>query len=216
MSEHLHSEEPTPLPAELPAKANGLSAIPLILMSGGWLGPVLMFWMYVWGLRRPHAYPAGDLAPPALAFVLVLTACFALAWVPRAYYRIATFERSGRIYELLGIKLFRKIVPDGDLANRWRRRSEPAQKMIHHRAHAAAFVQRTEQSEKGHLVLLALGLYSAAHAAAIGWWGWTIFISVGNVLVNLYPIMLQRYTRSRITRLLARERGAARATRTVV
>ncbi len=193
-------------PAELPTKADGMSAIPLVLMSGGWLGPVFMFWMYAWGPLRPFAYPAGDFAPPVLVFVLALAICFGLAWVPAAYYRIAAFERSGRIYELLGIRLFRKIVPDGDLANRWRRRTEPAQKMIHHRAHAAAFVQRTEQSEKGHLVLLALGLYSAAHAAAIGWWGWATFISVGNLLVNLYPIMLQRYTRGRITRMFRRER----------
>jgi hypothetical protein len=63
-------------------------------------------------------------------------------------------------------------------------------------------VVRTEQSERGHLVLLALGLVSAAYAWHVGWHGWAVYLSVGNVLVNVYPILLQRYTRGRLRAVL--------------
>jgi hypothetical protein len=41
-----------------------------------------------------------------------------------------------------------------------------------------------------------------------------MYLSVGNVLVNVYPILLQRYTRSRLREILPRGRstpGAAAA-----
>jgi hypothetical protein len=38
----------------------------------------------------------------------------------------------------------------------------------------------------------------------IGWHGWACYLSVGNVLVNLYPILLQRYTRGRLQAALRR------------
>jgi hypothetical protein len=47
------------------------------------------------------------------------------------------------------------------------------------------------------VVLLALGIVSAVFAWNLGWHGWAAYLSLGNVVVNLYPILLQRYTRSR-------------------
>lgn len=173
-------------------------------MAGGWLGPLLMFWLYLWGPLRPYAYPDGELLPGAW-FVVVVAACVALWWVlPRAYFEVRAFERSGRIYRVLGVLLFRRFAPDGDLANKWERRANPHFRVIHGRRSAIAFVRRTEQSERGHLVLLALGLVSAAYAWRIGWSGWATYLTVGNVLVNVYPILLQRYTRGRIDRLRRR------------
>jgi hypothetical protein len=53
-------------------------------------------------------------------------------------------------------------------------------------------------SEKSHLVLLLMGILSAVFALQIGWRGWAVYLGTGNVLVNLYPVLLQRYTRSRL------------------
>ena len=64
-------------------------------------------------------------------------------------------------------------------------------------------MRRTVLSEKGHLVMLALGSVSAVFAWRIGWTGWAIYLGIGNVLVNLYPVLLQRYTRARILRIVA-------------
>jgi hypothetical protein len=183
---------------------HGLNIIPFGIMAGGWLGPLLMFWLYVWGPLRPFHYPNGDLLPPA-PFVFVIIACFSLWWLlPRAYFRVQGFEQTGRCYELLGVVLFRWFAPDGDFANRWERRKNPDFRVIRGRRSAADFIVRTEQSERGHLVLLALGIASAAWASCIGWHGWAVYLSVGNFVVNVYPILLQRYTRSRLYAVLNR------------
>ena len=178
-------------------------------MAGGWLGPLLMFWLYVWGPLRPFAYPTGDLLPPPV-FALVIAGCVALWWLPRDYFRVYGFERSGRLYETLGVRAFRRFVPDGDLANRWSRRRDPSHRMIRNRRSAALFVRRTEQSERGHVVLLALGIVSAVFALALGWRGWALYLSAGNLVVNVYPILLQRYTRTRLIALLARRASRIR------
>lgn len=109
-------------------------------------------------------------------------------------------EESGRLYEALGIRYFRFVAPDGDLANRWQRRRDPAHRIIRNRHVAEDFEFRTRLSEKGHLVLLAMGVASAGFALHIGWFGWAVYLGVGNVVVNLYPVLLQRYTRSRLYR----------------
>lgn len=188
---------------------SGLNIIPFALMAGGWLSPLLMFWLYVWGPMRPFTYPSGDLMPEAW-FVVVIAACVALWWLlPRTYFRVHQFERTGQMYKALGVLLFRRFVPDGDLANRWERRSNPVHRLIRGRRSAANFIVRTEQSERGHMVLLALGVVSAVYAWTLGWSGWAVYLSVGNVVVNVYPILLQRYTRSRLYRVLQLNRNSA-------
>ena len=190
--------------AELPDSTGGLNIIPFAVMAGGWLGPLLMFWLYVWGPLRPFDYPDGDVAPTAIAFATGLLVSILPWWLPASWYRIRAFERSGRLYEALGVRRFRAFVPDGDLANRWRRRREPRFRVVGNRRAAKLFVRRTELSERGHLVWLAAGVLSAAFAWSIGWRGWAVYLSAGNVLVNVYPILLQRYTRARLVRAFGR------------
>lgn len=179
----------------------GVNVIPFAVMAGGWLGPLLMFWLYVWGPLRPFDYPRGPLMPSAVVFLAVLAACVLPWWLPRSYYRVHRFEQSGRFYEALGVRLFRALVPDGDLANWWRRRARPAFRVTANRTAARSFVARTELSEKSHFVLLLAGASSSAHAWRIGWQGWALYLAAGNVLVNVYPILLQRYTRTRLQRV---------------
>lgn len=181
---------------------HGLNIVPFASMAGGWLGPLLMFWMYVWGPLRPFYYPPDRLLPSPW-FALLILACIALWWtLPKTYFDVRPFERSGRVYEFLGVLLFRKFAPNGDLANRWERRKDPDFRVIRDRRSATDFLLRTEQSERGHLVLLFLGIISAAWAWTIGWTGWAVYLSIGNVVVNIYPILLQRYTRSRLQKIL--------------
>lgn len=179
-------------------------------MSGAWLGPLLMFWLYVWGPLRPYHYPIGDVAPHPLVFLAGLGIAVAAGWLPDAYFRIRRFERSGKFYEALGVRWFRYLVPDGDLANRWRRRTRPSFAIVTNRSLARAFVARTRLSEKSHAVLLVIGVLSSLHAWRIGWDGWAMYIALGNVPVNLYPILLQRYTRARLERTLHRAMRPAR------
>jgi hypothetical protein len=195
------------VPAHEPTFANetnGVNLIPFAVMAGGWLGPLLMFWLYVWGPLRPFDYPDADVAPPLAVFLISFAICVVAWWLPASYYRIRPFEQSGRFYEALGVHGFRWFVPDGDLANRWRRHRQPGFRIIANRRLAAAFVARTELSEKSHFVLFLMGAVSTVFAWQIGWRGWAVYLGVGNVLVNVYPILLQRYTRARLRRVFSR------------
>jgi hypothetical protein len=185
-------------------ETTGFNLIPFASMAGGWLGPLLMFWLYVWGPLRPFHYPSGDLLPPLGLLVACLAVGVAAWWMPASYYRVRAFERNGRLYESLGVRHFRWLVPDGDAANRWRRRRDPAFRVIRNRRDARAFRHRTALSEKSHLMMLMLGAMSAGFAWAIGWPGWALYLTAGNVVVNLYPILLQRYTRARLGMVLGR------------
>jgi hypothetical protein len=85
--------------------------------------------------------------------------------------------------------------------------------MINGRQSALAFIKRTKESERGHVVLLALGLVSAAFAIQLEWYGWALYLTTGNSVVNLYPVMLQRHTRTRIEAVLHRGNPSEREQR---
>lgn len=187
-------------------ETSGFNLIPFAGMAGGWLGPLLMFWLYVWGPLRPFHYPSGDLLPSLPLLVACFAGGVAVWWMPASYFQVRAFEQNGRLYERLGVRHFRRLVPDGDWANRWRRRRDPAFRIIRNRRYARAFRHRTELSEKSHLVMLVLGGMSAAFAWRIGWLGWAAYLGAGNVIVNLYPVLLQRYTRARLTAVFSYRR----------
>ena len=128
----------------------------------------------------------------------------ALWWLPASWYETRSFERSGRIYERLGVRLFRRLVPNGDWVNAWRRRYDATFRVLRGYESALEFRRRTVIGEKGHLVLLAFGFGTALVALLIGWRGWAAYLAVTNILANLYPVLLQRYTRARISRLATR------------
>jgi Glycosyl-4,4'-diaponeurosporenoate acyltransferase len=172
-------------------------------MCGGWLGPLLIFWLQVWGPLRPFG-AAGPPSPAPAPYALALAACVAAWWAPASYFRTRAWEADGAVYQALGVRAFRGLVPDGDVVNRRRRRRNPDFRVIADRGAAAAFVRRTVDSERAHGVLLLAGVVTSAYAWQIGWRGWAVFLGTGNLLVNLYPMLLQRYTRARLHRLLAR------------
>jgi len=190
------------------SKAN---LFPFALMCAGWIAPLLKFWAVVWDVFRPSDYVGGDVAPRLWLFLAAFAVSLTPWWLPASYYRVRRFEQSGRLYEALGIRVFRSVVPNGDLVNLWRRRREPGFRVISNRQSAAEFLSRTVVGEKSHLVLLLIGAGSSLYAWHIGWNGWAAYLGVANVLVNLYPILLQRYTRARIVRLL--ETGGRREAR---
>ena len=122
------------------------------------------------------------------------------------YYRIRAFESSGRIYERLGIRFFKRFVPNGDYINRLTRHFAPGHRVVHDGGSLAKFEARTEFAERCHLAGLFLGLPSAAYALILGWNGFALWLLLPNITFHLYPFLLQRYTRARIQKVLERRR----------
>ena len=183
-----------------------LEAAPIAVMSAFFLTPVLMFWLRVWGPLRPFDVAAVPM-PSLLAFCAGVVRCALAAWVPASYFSVRRFERDGRCYRAIGVRQFRKVVPNGDWMNRARRRQDRGFRLIRSRVDAAEWLPRTEASEKGHLVLMLAGILSAGYAAYVGWTALAVALTLGNVATNLYPVLLQRYTRTRLIRVTARRQG---------
>lgn len=186
---------------EIETTTRGFNLLPFAVMAGGWLGPLLLFWLAAWGPLRPFGYEAGDLPPLVVLVGLVAVSALPIA-LPARYYRPRRFERSGSVYRVLGVEWFRKVVPDGDIANRRRRAREPGYRVVRSRGFVQAMWDRTVEGERSHLVLLIFGLGTSVVALDLGWIGWAAYLFVGNIFVNLYPVLLQRYTRARLQPLL--------------
>jgi hypothetical protein len=128
-----------------------------------------------------------------LAFVETLKSPLA-----SAYYNEKKWEKKGKIYELIGINIFRKLL----VLSGWEklnRKSNPIEKST------AALVNlhyQTKKSEFGHLIIwyivLGFTLFVAFQFGVLS----SIWLFVLNILLNLYPILLQRYNRPRIQRAI--------------
>jgi hypothetical protein len=119
-----------------------------------------------------------------------------------AYFRTRPFELE--LYEQVGVRSFKKFMLHGDYYRRHLRRIEPAHARINSRRGAQNFLSQTIWSEKAHLMALVIGLAAILYALKLGLNRFAGVFFVSNILFNIYPIMLQRYTRARISRLLER------------
>ena len=133
------------------------------------------------------------------AFTAVLTA-LELPILPNSYFTPKTFEREGQIYRWTGIQPFVAFLRLIGWERFWRK-SIPVRNDV---ASLRKYSQSTRGSEAVHMVAaIFTALFTMTVAirhsfVGTGWlWGF-------NVLVNAYPVMLQRYNRPRVDRLLRR------------
>ncbi len=172
--------------------------VPATAMALFWLAPMVLFWGMVFGPLRPINAPRVNHAPTMPTFLLCCGVSLVPRWLPRSYYRERDVERARRRYEALGVRVFKQFVANGDRVSRWARRREPGYRVLAGRDELECFAERTRGVEHSHLVLLLLTAFSAFHAARIGWYGWAIGLTIGNILCNVYPVLLQRYNRARV------------------
>jgi hypothetical protein len=117
--------------------------------------------------------------------------------LPAGYHALHRLERDGRLYERLGVRLVKRMLRRGPLAvfnPDLHLPVEPTATSLSH------LDQRMRDAEASHFILFVLTFGVVVHAAARGWWGaagWTI---VFDVLLNGYPVMLQRYNRTLLSR----------------
>ena len=119
--------------------------------------------------------------------------------LPSRYYDIKPFECTGQAYERLGIRLFKKLVRRGPLAIFSPTLRMPTDKNIPALQHLEHQMQR---AEAGHVVIFVLMLLFTGYALLRGWLdavGWMVAF---NVMINGYPIMLQRYNRVKLQGLI--------------
>jgi Glycosyl-4,4'-diaponeurosporenoate acyltransferase len=117
--------------------------------------------------------------------------------LPAQVHALRAFERDGRVYELLGVRVAKGLLrrrPLAVFAPDMHLPVEPTPATV------ADLDERMRQAEALHEILLVVTLAVVVNAATRGWWGaagWTLLF---NVLANGYPAMLQRYNRARLAR----------------
>ena len=114
------------------------------------------------------------------------------------YYNDKAWEQKGKLYESLGINFFRKLLVwiGWESLNK---KSNPVEK------NAKALVHlhyRTKQSELGHVIIftivIGLNIFVAFKIGILQ----SLWLLLLNIVLNLYPVLLQRYNRPRIDRLI--------------
>ena len=116
------------------------------------------------------------------------------------YFKEQAWEKQGKIYEKLGVHWFRKLL----VISGWEKLSQKKNPVRKNTTALLQLERATRVSEFGHLVIVVLVLlitipvsfsYSVSEA---------IWLTVLNILLNVYPILVQRYNRPRLRRLMQR------------
>lgn len=128
----------------------------------------------------------------AFLFMALLTG-LALVDVARYRYRVRPFEP--RIYKLLGAEALRRLL---GLVG-WNRIIKQMRRTEQGASGTARFLRGTEQSETGHLLGFSATAILAFMAAATSHPRGAAQILLLGMILHLYPVMIQRITRFRIT-----------------
>jgi len=117
------------------------------------------------------------------------------------YFTVYPFERDGRFYKRLGVTHFKRFASSGDFWNRKRRHTHPEFKIVKNYASAIDWDERTKFNELAHLFNLLFSIIMLVWLYVQGRHRFIIPIILLTILLNVYPILLQRYNRARIQRI---------------
>jgi hypothetical protein len=134
-----------------------------------------------------------------MSWVAILGQLVTLPLFPAAYYHIKPFEQSGRVYEQFGVALFKKIVRCAPFTILSPTLRFPAQKT---RSTLRPLENEMCKAETAHLVIFLIMLALVGYALLMGWLDAAAWLVLFNVLFNGYPVLLQRYNRSKIEELI--------------
>jgi hypothetical protein len=143
------------------------------------------------------------------AFVVVWAPMTALGTVshvvplrlPERFHRLRSFEGDGLAYERLGVRTVKRLARRGPIS--W---FNPGLHLAPDRdaASLARLDSKMREAEASHAILFVLGLVTAFVLGGFGWIAGAIWVVVFDVLLNGYPVMLQRYNRALLARRLDR------------
>jgi hypothetical protein len=167
----------------------------ILLIPQQWITLTVLFWLQ--RLLRPNELVWG--MPPGVVLLGASALSVLPVFLPGSYFRPRTFER--RLYSRLGVRIFRRLAPDGDWVNRRLRRIDPAYRVVRDAETRARHLAGSIVNERWHLSWLLFGLVTQAVAYSRGALVYGTLMTVLNVVFNLYPVFHQRDVRSRAYRV---------------
>lgn len=128
-----------------------------------------------------------------------------------SYFNAYPFEKNGKLYRIFGVEWYRAILTKSGW-ERLRQQQMPIKKSL---GDFQAYERGTRVAEAGHLivgiiVLIVTGYVLVAYSARDTRW-----LLLFNILLNFYPVLLQRYTRPRLRRMIERFKTGGAATASI-
>ncbi len=164
------------------------------------------------GLLIAWSLHAFGFRSPVVAFIVnwMVMACVATLFLvvrvslPSTYYEARPFERSGRVYECIGIRLVKKFLRRGPLRILSPRLRLPKEKTV---VTLRNLQNEMRKAETAHVLTLVLMLLLIGYSAVKGWLDAALWLLLFDLLLNVYPIMLQRYNRIKLDDLIRKQDG---------
>ena len=160
------------------------------------------------------AWLARACGPQSVGFAFLLV-WLSMCWVslvfrafpvrfPASYYELRPAERDGHRYQRLGVLVAKRLLRRGPLHLLNRKVHFPA---VLDAAGLAKLDGDMREAETNHVIMFLVVVLAIGHALVRGWWSAAAWTLLFNVVINVYPVMLQRYNRGRLAPL--REEAAS-------
>lgn len=117
--------------------------------------------------------------------------------LPKSYYVIKNKKRLNQLYEIMAVKYFKVML----LVLFWGRKENRKKYFDGTKNGIENFIYQTKQSEFGHIGAFITILIISIIIIINGFILLTIFVTLINIIGNLYPVILQRYHRLRVEKL---------------
>ncbi|WP_256003429.1 glycosyl-4,4'-diaponeurosporenoate acyltransferase CrtO family protein [Pedobacter deserti] len=114
------------------------------------------------------------------------------------YFLEKKWEQKGKLYEYFGINIYRKLL----VWTGWEKLTRKTLPIGNNTEALTKLYQQTKISELNHTVIFMIVLGFNVYVALIFGFSRSLSLLILNILLNLYPIFLQRYNRPRIKRAL--------------
>ena len=156
---------------------------------------------------NPNKFSLLAIIVSAFAFNLMITGVFAFLGfafptskiLPNTYYKIRKPETIDFLYKMFGVKYFKLF-----LLKTFYRKEDNKKYFNGTKAGIISFDFQTKQSEFGHLLAFLVIQLLALYLLSIGFVSIFFHTTLMNIILNFYPIILQRKHRIQIERLLKR------------
>ncbi|MDN3686351.1 hypothetical protein [Cyclobacterium jeungdonense] len=116
-----------------------------------------------------------------------------------SYFDTKNWEAGGTVYRWLGVHVFRRML----VWIGWEKLSRASNPVKKNRAALKKLEYQTRQSEFGHAIIFIIVLVFGIVVAFLYGVRQSFWLFFLNIILNLYPIVVQRYNRPRLQRVLA-------------
>lgn len=116
-----------------------------------------------------------------------------------SYFSTKAWEKQGKIYHLFGIHIFRKLL----VITGWEKLNKPVNPVNKALKSLEHLELGTRKSEFFHLMIFIIVLGFTIFVAIRHGFVQSLWLLVLNLILNFYPVILQRYNRPRLQKLIS-------------